>query len=157
MGAALVADIVVFPGSTAAKEVVFRQASHHFEPVGMYQDLEIGKPLIFEYPKRSRVMNILIRLGKRAGNGVGPQQDLVAFHTVCTHMGGDLKNSSISSEGAFGACPFHLSVFDLRRYGMVVSGHATSPLPQVNLEIQENQIFATGFRELLYGRETNPA
>lgn len=157
MGAVVLTDVIAFPDSQIAKEVLFRQAPHNSEMVALYSSLEIGKPQLFEYPKGSGVNNILVRLGKTAGNGIGPEQDLVAFHSVCTHMGGDLKRSTISPEGALGACPFHLSVFDLRRFGVVVTGHATSPLPQVQLKLKENQVFATGFTEILYGFETNPA
>jgi len=48
-----------------------------------------------------------------------------------------------------------LTRFDLTRYGIVVSGHATESLPQILLEEEDGQIFATGVRGLIYGRVDN--
>lgn len=157
MGAAVVTDLVLFPGTSAAEKIPFLKSEHQGEVIAAYSDLLVGKPLSFEYPKGSGITNMLVRLGERAGMGIGPQEDLVAFHTICTHMGGDLSGHFLAAAGAIGPCPFHLSVFDLKRFGMVVTGHATSPLPQVELQLQENRVIARGFRELLYGREINPA
>ena len=39
---------------------------------------------------------------------------------------------------------------------MVVAGHATQSLPQIILEIDGEEIFATGIIGLLYGYHSNP-
>ena len=54
-----------------------------------------------------------------------------------------------------GQCPFHLSVYDLRRHGIIVSGQAYQSLPQVLLELEGDDIYAVGMMGLLYGRNEN--
>ena len=54
-----------------------------------------------------------------------------------------------------GPCPLHLTTFDLRRHGMVVAGHATQSLPQLVLEVDGNDIYATGILGLIYGKCNN--
>ena len=60
-----------------------------------------------------------------------------------------------SKVGIAGPCPLHLTTFDLTKHGMVVSGHATQGLPQVILELNGRDIFATGMLGLLYGLSDN--
>ena len=155
LGAVVITETCLLPGVSAQKS--FLRSSHVEQEIFRYSRLEVNSPVYFEYPHDSGLSHILVRLGERAGFGLGPSEDMVAFHTVCTHMGGLLKGRFVPSQGALGPCPFHLTTFDLKRFGMVVSGHATSPLPQVELKLKEDVVLATGFRELLYGRETNPA
>ncbi len=115
------------------------------------RDLGVGKPLQTSYMGRPIVV---LKLGEPAQGGVGPDNDIVAFSTLCTHMGGGLfydpSNKAL-------VCPLHYSVFDPARGGMVVVGHATEYLPQVILEYDENtgDIYAVGFNRLVYGVESN--
>ena len=53
-------------------------------------------------------------------------------------------------------CSEHLTTFDLTRHGIMVAGHATDRLPQIVLEVDDDQIFATGIIGLLYGYNANP-
>lgn len=55
-----------------------------------------------------------------------------------------------------GPCPLHLSTFDLTKFGMIVSGHATSSLPQITLEAEGDDIVATGVQGLIWGYSANP-
>jgi arsenite oxidase small subunit len=55
-----------------------------------------------------------------------------------------------------GPCPLHLSTFDLTKHGMIVSGHAVESLPQIVLEIDGDDIVATGVMGLFYGYSQNP-
>ena len=99
--------------------------------------------------------NYLIKLGLPAGGGVGPEQDVVAFNTLCTHMGGPLQQTYKPETQIMGPCPIHLSTFDLTHHGMIVAGHATAGLPQIILELEGDSIFASGIISLLYGFADN--
>ena len=72
-------------------------------------------------------------------------------------MGGPLQGTYKPEHQVLGACPLHLSTFDLTRHGMVVSGHATESLPQVLLETENDDILATGVMGLIYGYSANLA
>jgi arsenite oxidase small subunit len=110
----------------------------------------------FTYPD-DNVTNVLVRLGEPAGGGIGPGRDIVAFNTVCPHMGGPVGADTYKPRHkVLGPCPLHLTTFDLTRFGMVVSGHATQSLPQVQLEIRQGRIFAVGMMGLVYGHASNP-
>lgn len=113
-------------------------------------------PIAFTYPSKD-VTNFLVKLGERAGGGVGPEEDIVAFNTVCPHMGGLLGPELYKPEyNVVGPCELHLSTFDLTKHGMVVSGHASDSLPQIALEVRGNAVFAIGVMGLIYGYARNP-
>jgi arsenite oxidase small subunit len=48
-----------------------------------------------------------------------------------------------------------LTTFDLSRYGIVIAGHASESLTQVMLEVDGDDIYATGFAGLVYGKHAN--
>ena len=48
-------------------------------------DLKVNQPITFNYPLDSEP-NIIVRLGKKAQNGVGPDGDIVAFSEICQHQ-----------------------------------------------------------------------
>ncbi len=124
--------------------------------VAALAELAPKRPIPFRYPTEE-VENLLIKLGEPAGGGIGPAADIVAFHTVCPHMGGVMDATTYKAAHAvLGPCPLHLSTFDLTRHGMVVSGHATASLPQIVLEVEGGDIVATGVMGLLYGYSVNP-
>lgn len=86
-------------------------------------------------------------------NGVGPDQDIVAFSQLCSHMSGTLD-----FRPATGAlhCPLHYAMFDPAKGRLTIIGQATDNLPQIQLEIDaEGQIFAVGVLGLIYGRQAN--
>ena len=81
----------------------------------------------------------------------------MAFNTVCPHMGGYMGETEFRAEhSVLGPCPLHLSTFDLTKHGMIVSGHAVESLPQIVLEIDGDDIVATGVMGLFYGYSQNP-
>jgi arsenite oxidase small subunit len=86
---------------------------------------------------------------------VGPGSDVVAFNLTCPHQGGPLHGTYKPEHQILGACPLHLTTFDLTRHGMVVSGHATESLPQIVLETQGEDIYAVGVLGLVYGFSAN--
>lgn len=125
-------------------------------PIGKLKSLRPGTPIKFNYPDTFRNSNsLLVKLGEPAGGGIGPERDVVAFNTLCTHMGGNMGMTFNEKHSALGPCPFHQTSFDLTRHGMVIAGHATESLPQVLLELDGDDIYAVGLIGLIYGRHDN--
>jgi len=126
--------------------------------IGRVSQLKVDQPATFQYPwKDFNSTNVLVRLGVPAGGGVGPDQDIVAFSTLCTHMGGPLAGQYRGQYKILGPCPFHLTTFDLTKHGMVVAGQATESLPQIVLETRGDDIWAVGVMGLIYGYHSNLA
>lgn len=118
--------------------------------VGSIATLKVGIARHFDYPYPG-VVNLLAKLGVPAGGGIGTGNDIVAFNTLCTHLGGDLTKAFRPEHQLMGPCPRHLTTFDLTRHGMVVTGHATESLPQIVLEAGGDDIYAVGVMGLIYG------
>jgi arsenite oxidase small subunit len=119
-------------------------------------ELKLDQPVIFNYPDDgASSTSILVKMGQKAGGGVGKQRDVVAFNTICTHQGGPLLGSYNTEYKTLGQCPFHLTTYDLTRYGIIVSGQAYQSLPQVLLEVKGDSIYAVGVMGLIFGRNNN--
>ncbi len=145
------AAMIVLPG---IGEV---QAAHTKFPrklVGKVSALKADKPVNISFPDK-KALAMLVKLGAPAGGGVGPDKDIVAFNINCTHMGTPMLGGYDAKWKGLGPCPSHLTRFDLTRFGIVVSGHATESLPQVLLEVEGDNIYATGVRGLIFGRASN--
>ena len=146
--------VVHFPGSAKGLEAILTRYPR--KKIGSLKRLVTDKPVIFNYPDDgAQSLSLLIKLGARAGGGVGKDQDVVAFNATCTHQGGPLVASYKAETKTLGACPFHLTTFDLTRHGIVVSGQAYQSLPQVALDVVGNDIYAVGITGLLFGRFDN--
>lgn len=147
---------VFFPGipgfRTGSVEAVV--AKYPRQRIGRLSDLKQDAPVFFDYPSAG-IKNMLVKLGAPAGGGVGPMKDVIAFNPVCTHRGGQLDKVYRPEYKVLGQCPLHQTTFDLTRHGIVVSGHATQSLPQIELELEGDDIFATGIIGLVYGRNSN--
>ncbi len=117
--------------------------------VGSVSELNLTDPVKFQYPLEGQ-HNVLVKLGTTVPSGVGPDQDIVAFSSICTHMGCVLDEYN-SEWKALGPCPCHFSTFDLANGGMVTLGQATQNLPQVILDVEGDDIYATGVLRLVYG------
>lgn len=147
----------VFGASSAfAANVLF--AEYPRKRLASLTDLKQDQPIDFLYPNDdpTYAQCVLVKLGEKAGGGVGPDQDIVAFSSLCTHMGGLLGRSYKEEHKVLGPCPSHLTTFDLTRHGMVVAGHAVESLPQIVLETKGNDIYATGVAGLIFGGAKNP-
>ncbi len=133
-------------------------AGYARKKVATLSELQTDKPAAIFYPYDATDLNSLgfiVKLGARAGGGVGPGSDIVAFSSLCTHVGGDMSNTEktyLKEHKILGPCPLHLTTFDLTRHGMVVAGHATEGLPQIVLEVEGDDVFATGVLGLVYGK-----
>jgi len=124
--------------------------------IGKLSSLQNDKPLAFSYPDDGDYAeSLLVKLGTEGGGGVGPKKDVVAFNYYCTHQGGSLDGTYKAATKSLGACPLHLSTFDLTRHGIVISGQAYQSVPQVLLEIEGDNIYAVGMMGLIYGRNSN--
>ena len=84
-----------------------------------------------------------------------PDADVIAFNTICTHLGGPLAGGFKPDDQALGPCPLHQTTYDLTRHGMIIAGHATESLPQVLMELDGDDIYAVGMLGLIYGRHDN--
>lgn len=152
--AASTITISLFPGQAQAQVVGYPR-----KKIGQLSQLQDNQPLDFSYPDdgpNSQCM-VVKMAGAKAGGGIGPQRDVVAFSYLCTHQGGPLQGGykAVGEHRVMGQCPFHLSTFDLRRHGIIVSGQAYQSLPQVLLELDGDDIYAVGLMGLLFGRNQN--
>lgn len=137
-------------------DAALKVATYPRRKIGRLSQLRPDTPVSFKYPwQDAQSVNMLVKLGVPAGGGVGPQQDVVAFSTLCTHMGGPLAGQYRGPHKIVGPCPLHLTTFDLIKHGMVVSGQATESLPQIVLEVRGDDIWATGVMGLIYGYHNN--
>lgn len=116
------------------------------------KDLVVDEPIHIAYPDEDSP-GVLIKLGRRAADGVGRDGDIVAFSILCPHKGYPL---SYTADDKTLNCPGHYSRFDCERAGQQVFGHATQNLPQFALRVDDRgDIFAEGVDELIYGRLSN--
>jgi arsenite oxidase small subunit len=68
--------------------------------------LSIDEPFDFEYPDEGQYAeSMLVKLGKQAGGGIGPDKDVVAFNYTCTHQGGPLQGTYQAADKALGSMP----------------------------------------------------
>jgi arsenite oxidase small subunit len=61
--------------------------------------------------------------------------DFVAYSAICTHQG-----CTVAYQGGQLACPCHGSVFDPANNGAVVTGPATTPLPEIPVKVQGGEV-----------------
>lgn len=156
-GATIVGTLLLpaLPGMNG-KALAAQVARYPSMQIGTLSQLERGKPLRFRYPDSTlSASSLLIKLGEPAGGGIGPDRDVVAFNSLCTHMGAPMSRNYQAEHSVLGPCPFHQTTFDLTRHGIVISGHATESLPQVLLETEGDDIYAVGLIGLIYGRYDN--
>ena len=158
-------SITLFPGTAEAQQTEAEVLSYPRKHIGKLSQLKDNKPIDFNYPdngKNSQAM--LVKMdGAQSGGGIGPKRDVVAFSYLCTHQGGNLKYTAMGDSGykavgdqrVLGQCPLHLSTYDLRRHGIIVSGQAYQSIPQVLLELDGDDIYAVGIMGLLFGRNNN--
>lgn len=154
LGGASITVLANYGTGAQAQELV--SSSYVRKVIGKVSELAPGKATTFNYPTDD-IENLLMLLNEEAGGGVGEGGKIVAFNTICSHMGGYMGESEFKSQhSVLGPCPLHLSTFDLTKHGMVVSGHAVESLPQIVLEIDGDDIVATGVMGLFYGYSQNP-
>ncbi len=115
--------------------------------------LRVNVPVNFSFPDASSPC-VLVKMGSAVPGGVGPDKDIVAFSTMCTHMGcpvaydGDTRTFK---------CPCHFSIFDAEKAGQMVCGQATEDLPRIVLrhDAKSGNVTAVSVDGLIYGRQSN--
>ena len=110
-----------------------------------------GHEVYFEYPDENSPA-IALRLSERAEGGVGPDESIVAFSSLCTHKGCPVN---WNADQQMLICPCHWSTFDPAKKARLIIGQASSSLPQITLRIDGGMVRAVGVDGLIYGRQTN--
>ncbi len=148
--------VVVNAGTALAEKVPAVVATYPRKKIAKLSQLKQDQPVEFTYPDEGAYAQaMVVKLGQKAGGGIGPDSDVVAFNNTCTHQGGDLAGTYKADTKSLGACPLHLSTYDLTRHGILISGQAYQSLPQVLLELDGDDIHAVGVFGLISGRYDN--
>ena len=156
-GAAAAAASAVVPGQAFAKSnaqpVGATVLPYPVKSIGTVKRLPENKAVSFNYPDDSSPCAV-IKMGYPVAGGVGPNKDIVAYSTMCTHMGCPVAYDSSSRNFK---CPCHFSVFDSEKDGQMVTGQATENLPIIHLvyDNKNDTISAIGVEGLIYGRQSN--
>lgn len=155
-GAASTTIMVTMNMGTSEAKVPAMVATYARKKIAKISQLKTDQPVEFTYPDEGAYsQSMLVKLGTQAGGGIGQQKDVVSFNYFCTHQGGDLSGSYKADTKSLGACPLHLSTYDLTRHGILISGQAYQSLPQVLLELSGDDIYAVGVFGLIFGRFDN--
>ena len=113
--------------------------------------IKVDVPIPFTYPDENSPA-VLLRLRQTAAGGVGPNDAIVAYSSLCTHKGCPV---AFRPERKLLICPCHWSSFDPAKAGQMVIGQGSQALPQISLRVAGPMVQATGITGLIYGRETN--
>jgi arsenite oxidase small subunit len=121
--------------------------------VGKAGGLTANQPVSFTFPDASSPC-ALVKIGNPVPGGVGPNQDIVAYSIMCTHMGCPVAYDP--AQKIF-KCPCHFSMFDAEKGGQMICGQATENLPRVVLRYnaKDDAVTAVAIDGLLYGRQSN--
>jgi arsenite oxidase small subunit len=115
--------------------------------------MPVNEPVSFNYPDDASPC-VAIKMGSPVPGGVGPDSDVVAFSTQCTHMG---CRVSYDAQSRNFKCPCHFSMFDCEKGGQMVIGQATADIPSIILSYNaaDDSVSAVGVDGLIYGRQSN--
>lgn len=126
-----------------------KPADPNARPVVHLDALADGSTVDFWYPER-RHAAFAVKLGAPVDGGVGPDQDIVAWHRACPHMGCPISAVDVQ-RNCLGPCPCHRSTFDLRT-GVQIQGRASQNLVRVRLEVlADGTVCATGIEGVPFG------
>ncbi len=150
------AGTALVPGAAQAAAPAGSTATNLNYPkrsVGKAGGMPVNQAVSFSYPDASSPC-VALRMGSAVPGGVGPNQDIVAFSSLCTHMG-----CPVAYDGGTKTfkCNCHFSIFDPENGGQMVCGQATEDLPKVLLEYdaRTDTVAAVGVDGLIYGRQAN--
>lgn len=155
-GTAVAATGALTPSDAAAQAAAPSTATTLRYPkraVGKAGGMPVNEAVSFSYPDASSPC-VALRMGSAVPGGVGPNKDIVAFSSLCTHMG-----CPVAYDGGTKTfkCGCHFSVFDPENGGQMVCGQATEDLPRVLLDYdaRNDTVSAVGVDGLIYGRQAN--
>jgi arsenite oxidase small subunit len=149
-GAAATGAAVVLDAEGAGAATQARYPRHR---VIALNRLRVNRPVNFSYPLQAQP-SVLLDQGHAVPGGVGPKKSIVAFSTLCQHMGCPVAYSASQRELV---CPCHQTRYDAERQAAIVQGVATRALPRVLLEVRNGAVYAVGVDGLIYGYRTNLA
>jgi arsenite oxidase small subunit len=144
------AGAVALTGAEAAEAKARSYPRHR---VIALSKLRVNRPVNFKYPLTSQPA-VLLDLGHRVPGGAGPKRSIVAFSTLCQHMGCPVAYSRSQREFV---CPCHQTRYDAEREASIVQGVATRSLPRIKLRVHNGAVYAVGVDGLIYGYRTNLA
>jgi arsenite oxidase small subunit len=156
-GAAAVAGAALLPAGSAhaakAASASGMTLSYPVRAVGKAGAMPVNQAVNFAYPDASSPC-VALRMGSPVPGGVGPNKDIVAFSSLCTHMGCPVAYEAGTKTFK---CGCHFSIFDPENGGQMVCGQATEDLPKVllNYDAKNDTVSATGIDGLIYGRQAN--
>ena len=148
LGAAAGVAAGLGPGGRASAQTPKPQPTVAVTPL---VGLEPGDEVPFDYPDEESPA-VLLRLPGPADGGVGPDQSIVAYSTLCTHKGCPV---AYYADHQMLICPCHWSSFDPAKGGRMIIGQASQGLPRITLRVEAGMIEAIGVEGLIYGRHTN--
>jgi len=141
-----------FATREAAATPALARVTYPSQRLANVKDLKVDQPVDITYPDKDSP-GVLLKLGRRADGGVGPDGDIVAFSTLCPHKGFPL--GYVAADKTFN-CPGHYSRFDCEKGGQEIWGQATQNLAQFRLQVDaKGDIYADGVDEMIYGRLSN--
>ena len=150
-----ISGAVVSPVDAAAPPADVGRTTLPFKPkvIARAGQLRLNTPVTFTYPDASSPCAV-IKTGAPVPGGIGPDRDIVAYSTLCTHMGCPVAYDTTARTFR---CPCHFSIFDPEKSGQMVSGQATENLPRIQLEYSaaDGSVKAIGVDGLIYGRQAN--
>jgi len=159
VAAASTVSITLFPGTANAKQAEAKVVGYPRKFIANLSKLKDNEPFAFNYPDNGPNSEaFIVKMGGvKAGGGIGPKRDVVAFSYLCTHQGGPMQGTykAVGNHRVLGQCPLHLSTYDLTRHGIIISGQAYQSLPQTLLELEGDKIYAVGMMGLIFGRHKN--
>lgn len=151
---AVAAPVAVSSSAEAATGEVGRASLQYpAKAIGRASSIGASQAVPFTYPDAASPC-VALKMGAPVPGGVGPNRDIVAYSTLCTHMGCPVSYDSGSK--AF-KCPCHFSLFDAEKEGQMICGQATENLPRIVLryDSKSGSISAVAVEGLIYGRQSN--
>lgn len=128
--------MALLPLASYGRYLSFRpEVSAGKKQIAKLSEILPNSALYFQWPTDSpRDMNILI---------ADDSMKLYAYNATCTHLGCQVD---YQAEHHLIMCPCHGSIFDPTS-GRVMQGPAQSALTAVKLEVDQDEIYATGLVE----------
>lgn len=153
VAAGVSAGVIPIHAHAAAHEQGRATLAYPRKIVGLAKSMPLNTAVAFSFPDESSPC-AMIKMGKPVPGGVGPDQDIVAYSTMCPHMGCPVSYDQ--STRTF-RCPCHYSTFDAEMTGQMVCGQATENLPKIVLEYnaKDDSVTAVAVDGLIYGRQAN--
>jgi arsenite oxidase small subunit len=141
------------PASAEAAEAGSATLPYKPKVVTRAQRMKVNQPVPFNFPDASSPCQA-VKMGQAVPGGVGPDNDIVAYSTLCTHQG--CPTVYDANDRTF-KCPCHFTIFDAEKGGQMVCGQATENLPQIVLQYnaKEDTVTAVAVEGLIYGRQSN--